>query len=93
MFPYSQHFPTLFSECARYFPVPINIPLNLLLPVLSICFGHAAALGVTVPKTAVHEDSDFRLAEYEIRFPQQGIVPAPPGNVVFAKDGPKAFLG
>ena len=57
------------------------------MPVIAVAPWHSAVPAAAVPEAAIHENGEAGSAEEEIGMAGQGLMAAPTGDAVGAKDG------
>ena len=83
--PNPKHPPALRPQRCIHQAVAVDVAVDFVVPERGVAFRAGAVLGASMPEAAVHEYSDFLFPEYEVRFSEQGLFPAPAGDSVQPK--------
>jgi hypothetical protein len=91
-FPKPYDFPTSRTQQAIYGQITLTVTDDLASPVSLIGFRRPIALRTAVPEAAIDENSNLMPRKDKIRFPRQGIAPAPADETGGANNSDKPQL-
>jgi hypothetical protein len=85
VFPNPHNPPAESAQFTGDFAVALTVASDLLVPKFPVRFRAAITAGATVPKTAVHKDSQPVPPKKKIRFTENILIPPPAGDVVLTE--------